>query len=1412
MKKRIFLFSDFSVNWLLSFKKKFNSLVFRLTALSAFCLFSILCLQLRGYGQVNASMALRGTINGFGETAMAYRSGSLNTWMVTIQAPATNASAGFLFSPVGAAFNPKWARGAAVTANTKTSWYANGADGTYNQTNGNYYTYIIRDVNAGTNTDGYLFETNATPISVSTISQSPATASVFPGQTVTVTATTSATLPTGQGVFLRYAPNGNYGSSVVVNMTLVSGNDYAADIPANINTPGSNQSYYVFTSGGTTPPSSADADLSTINLNNNGGANYSYTVAAGWTTAAPGNWSTPGTWTANAVPPAANSMGTVNMGHDVTLDQNALASNLNINAGTLTASGSSTLNITGATTISTGAAFTNSSSIATNISFNSFTINNGGTYTHNAIGSSANGDSTDFPGMTRSFGASSNVIIKKWASGGTTPATLPKTGSPGWGNLTIDVASLGGSWKQNGVITNVQGNLYIKATGPTKEFRFFEVKTGSVNTIGPMTINGNVTVDAGYVSILGGSTSGAASTLNVYITGNLTLNGGTFNLTGTNGFTSYFLFNFSYCNLYLSGDLTINSPAKLTQPKDVSVVVGMFFVKPLGTQILTSYYGGVDVSYIGFGIGVGGTTTNVILNSNFDMTNVVTLPNLFYVYDQSTLSCPGEYYVSGYTSFQLQAGGTLKIGAADGITSGSTNAGNIRTSNSRSYNAAAHYIYTGAYNQVTGNGLPATITGSLTVDNTGNANDNIVTLTTNNTVTSNFYLTSGYFAAGTGQTLRIANNGPVDATGGGDCVYNDPTGGNIWLLGNNTVTGSTAGTPHFYDLTIGSGIPVSPANFINNGTIYHYCTINTEGSVNPNAPSYAINSTLIYKPGGTYNRSIEWGQAVAGDPGYPWHVTVQNGTTLNLGTSGTPPLLECGGDLTIGVAGLGSGIVNMNSLAIPLIVKGSLIIGDAAGSNIGTLNLSNTVGGDLYLHGDFTRNKNSFYTDNSRAIFFKGSADQTVNTPGVAITPGIPTQYFSYAVADKTNGTEQVFLNCPVGINNNVTFTKGIITSTATNLLVVSATASGAVTGGSILSFVNGPMKRYTSTGIAGAYAFPLGKTGFPNLYKGITLTTLNNLASGSDFTGEYFPATPPTAGLDNFGSTLAGIVNTEYWQLDRNNGTTTGKVTLPYVDPTGSNWRDVTSAPVSVCSSCAVSVVGRSNSSGSGNWDFSGLAGSFSAATSPPEYRAYSDAGDIISQEFSSFGPFNNGFWLNNVLPVRLIRFDASLINNDGKLEWTVANAEGLSGFELQHSSDGIYYNSIADINNNTGNNYSYLHQQLTPGLHYYRLVIKEKNGKTVYSAVVTISLGKVNTRIIGLKQTIVKNEVVPLIKSASSQPVNATITDALGRTILSAAGQLQKGENQWSVNAGIITPGCYFIVIVTADGEKKTMKFIKQ
>jgi CSLREA domain-containing protein len=156
------------------------------------------------------------------------------------------------------------------------------------------------------------------------------------------------------------------------------------------------------------------------------------------------------------------------------------------------------------------------------VSVPSFTIDDGGTYIHNAASATTDGNAADIPGSaSRTFKPTSTVTVKQWAtSGSTAPAALPAVT---WGNLTIDVATLGGNWQQSGAVSNVQGNLDIKTTGgSSNEF--------ILNSSGALSLNltGDLVVEGGILDL-----SNGAGVTTVNLSGNYTHSGGTLTDTGS---------------------------------------------------------------------------------------------------------------------------------------------------------------------------------------------------------------------------------------------------------------------------------------------------------------------------------------------------------------------------------------------------------------------------------------------------------------------------------------------------------------------------------------------------------------------------------------------------------------------------------------------------------------------------------------------------------------------------------------------------------------------------------------------------------------------------------------------------------------------------------------------------------------
>lgn len=418
------------------------------------------------------------------------------------------------------------------------------------------------------------------------------------------------------------------------------------------------------------------------------------------------------------------------------------------------------------------------------------------------------------------------------------------------------------------------------------------------------------------------------------------------------------------------------------------------------------------------------SATTVSLQKNM---NVVGTGNIAV---NGTLICTGENYVASTGTLNVNSGGTLSVQSVDGVGTGGTN-GNVRCTGFPNI-AGGNYTYSGSSNQVTGGRLHTTLSspGVLTIANTGAAGNNIVTLSNNNTTVPRINLNAGQFNAGTGGTLII--NGGTNIVSGG--------GGNQYLAGASTdniirfaTNGAVSGTPELYNVTIGtSGTGV---DFQNNARINGILLINSGGFVVNNPPKYNTGSYLIYNSGGAYNRNIEWGNNSGfGTAGYPHHVTVQNSTTLNFLNTTTFDV-GCGGDFNLGTTTAGTLVLSNYQQPYDLFVKGNINIGGSSAA--GTFTMSDNIGCDLFLTGNWTRNANgvvNFGGGNGRSVYFEGATDAAITASGG--------QTFPYVRVQKATTATKVTLNDDVRIIYEITFTKGTFDLANKNTTIISTAAN----------------------------------------------------------------------------------------------------------------------------------------------------------------------------------------------------------------------------------------------------------------------------------------------------------------------------------------------------------------------------------
>ena len=363
--------------------------------------------------------------------------------------------------------------------------------------------------------------------------------------------------------------------------------------------------------------------------------------------------------------------------------------------------------------------------------------------------------------------------------------------------------------------------------------------------------------------------------------------------------------------------------------------------------------------------------------------------------------------------------------------------------------------------------------GTTTVVNTGGTlltNKNYIN-NGSTTINGSFQLDAGGWVSDIGGT-----NALVYGTSG-TLIFNTAYGannGNYWptTSGPVNVTVNTGST-----LTLGfartvTGLLQTSSTITNPGNI----TIGPNGTLQLNAgygfsgtgsPVYGTASLLKYNSGGSPGRGAEWTQSagtVGTTAGLPQNVQISNTTTLNF-PNGSTAAFKANGNLTIDS---GSALYqNYSGGSAALIVGGNLVLN-------GSLGLGSSVGGDLFLAGNWTKAVAANFYPNDRAVEFNGSVAQTIT--------GDTT--FDYLTLNNAAGLTLSSTTSSIIVNQKLTFTAGKITLGANNLTVSS---TGTISGNDTSKYVvtNGTGQLKQTVGSA-AVAFPVGSA---TAYNPITFT-----------------------------------------------------------------------------------------------------------------------------------------------------------------------------------------------------------------------------------------------------------------------------------------------------------------------------------
>jgi hypothetical protein len=383
---------------------------------------------------------------------------------------------------------------------------------------------------------------------------------------------------------------------------------------------------------------------------------------------------------------------------------------------------------------------------------------------------------------------------------------------------------------------------------------------------------------------------------------------------------------------------------------------------------------------------------------------------------------------------------------------------------------------------------------------------------------------------------------------------------------------------------------------------------------------------------------------------------------------------------------------------------------------------------------------------------------------------------------NNTFATGRLSITSPTTVANVLALTSNKIFSYAAAPFTMAAGSSVSPVGGSVTSFVDGPMTKEGTT----AFVFPLGN-GARWARLGIGAPT-----SSTSFQGQYFAlgdtsistmATTPVPVLTN-------VSKLEYWVLNRTVGAGNATVTL--------YWEDAGRSGISDCLNLRVAHRNGVASTWENNNDVVTTLGSCSGAAS----------GSITTTAVvTSFSPFTFGTLLStgNALPVGLVSLSATAAGGDVVVKWKTESESNNAYFTIEKSESAVDFYSIGNV---TGagtsameHNYSFLDRAPVQGLNYYRLRQTDFNGKTSLSKIVAVDVTGTDPLSIEVYPNPFTSKINLTNESGSE---DYSLTNTLGQT-------LWKGNNIQQPDFSALEPGLYFLRITTQN-TVRSIKLIKQ
>ena len=1105
------------------------------------------------------------------------------------------------------------------------------------------------------------------------------------------------------------------------------------------------------------------------------------------------------------------------------------ASNLLVGTGSWVQGTTGTLNMAGNITITTfNATATGNTVIITSNGTNYLDIRNGVSSTYYNL--TLTGNSTQATAFTASTTITNNLVISGGAlvhldsryggaaythtvggtltiSGGSTMKWLGNADTDiSTANLTLDGGNISHPSTHTGASLTVSNAVLVNASTTNTIDRTPFTFSGTSTVNGTITISnsGGTPINSTntFVGLFTVSTTGAV-TITQYIgtaaspsSGVIVLNGGISVLgSGTFSGTRLYFNNISpqtitgpsTATITLSENVFVNG-VTVTNNHDnfIMTKTGAGALQGTGTWVQgtgTLHYWGSTISVSNFSasttgntVDYAGTGTQTILNPNSGTTSTY--------YNLSATNTNTK--TLGYNA---TVNGAVLISGSAVLSVGSYLV-SVRGNWTCNSSAATPFLNSGSPQRVTfdGGGSAQYIGGtySTTFAHLKIDNSSLVYLSQNQIVSADLNVNSGTFDLQDktcnhtgGAALLITGSGGTIKCGGTSGGYagtssNYPDNfsthnhsGIVEFYGSASQTIPALSSSNAYSSLVISNTNSSGAILIGNTDITNNLTVSANSTLDlstytANRTSSGAGTLSVASSGIIICKNNSGGM---GTTNYPSNYYTNN-------HSGTV-IFDYAGDITVPSTITYYNLILKNTgtktLGANLTLNGYLLIND------GTTTL-NSNGYNISLKGNWT--DNGTFTSSTGTVTFNGNANQTLGGTSSTI-------FNNLTINQGTTGYKVNITQSTVTVNSTLSLQQNNINVQAGSLLLLVSGASVTPDGGSSTSYVEGKMRK---NDITSSFIFPVGTS---NNWARIKVS---GLTSSDDFSAEY------TRGLHSdyldVASGLDHVSQVEYWDLTRENGTSSAYVTI-YTEHAGFGSGGI--------NNCGDLVVAHYNSV-STQWEEVGGTIISGSCPDPLNGPVTIETGTAMS----SFSPFSFGSRTpNNPLPVGLISVSADYSNGKSIINWITAIEINNDYFTIERSFDGIDFTPVGTLKG-AGNSSSLLNYQYMDDLNqipnlpdqvYYRLKQTDFDGKSVYSEIVFVNTNSSSALIAYPNPAKNGENILISATDFAGAEILVTLMDIFGNKIFSQTFSGTMNNFNYLINSSEnhLSPGVYFITLGT-------------